>query len=395
MLTFTTALPAMLAEEPGNKSESEAHTDIRLTKELVYPQGATLPSMAFQFEAEYKGFMAHDGGSTDGGLIPAIAISNLTFDQTTLGQGVGGVNTAIKQSNNLLKDSSGNLLTFEKAGIYTYEIKETPSTVSLEEGENLDYDPNIYQLFIYTKNTPDSNKVEIEGGIVWIDNGPKVDPSPQVKPGETIITQEDNVQVEKANGFKFTNRYRKLAGGKDGIGLYVNNYVVGDYADLNKVFTFHITIKADRSSQGEEISLLRPDAPMLRNIRDEEKVTIGNQDHTFRLLLKHGETVQLKGAQVGTTVTVAEEDPSPYLVDIEPMVNGVKGNKTVNSQTFIWSGQLGEKRNQVDYTNHYDLGPATGIIIDNLPYLLLVALAVGGIVFFIVSRRNNKEDKEK
>ncbi len=379
MLMLSFAFTAM-AKPTG---DGELYDDVRVTKAFTFPEGATLPAdVTFKYAVEYKGFEAHDKGSTDGGTVPEINVSALTFTNE-MGKAEGGVVVAYKQSNNLLAG-----LKFEKAGIYEYHISERIDTVQPinPAGESMTYDNQVYKLKIFTKYNTITNEVIIDGGIVWKDNGEKVDPSPQKKPDETEVTEESNVEIQEANGFVFNNRYKKDAGFIDDkdTGLYVNKAVDGDYADLSKEFDFTITIKSDASTKGETITLEKADGTS-------ESAIIGDTDHVFsKVSLKNAQTVKLKGIQVGATVTVAETDPDPYKVKIKAIVNGVPETEKEDTN---WDGKLGEKNNQVDYTNIFESTAPMGIIINNLPYILLVAVALGGMALYFVSRRRKNENE--
>lgn len=397
VMMMTMSLSAM-AEETTSPT---LYKDVRVTKELIFPEGATLPAdTKFSFDVEFVDFTSHDGTVDAAADHPAISVDDLTFTGD-MGSAIAGegVKKAVKQSNNLLDG-----LTFEKAGIYTYHITEKTGTVTLGEKEAIDYNTESvthYVLRVYTKNAEDGKTIIIDGGTVEKPGEGKVDPSPGDKPGTEVTEEGSNALIEATNGFKFLNRYKKLAGSIDpgeepgtdpetdpgdpsdkDTGLHITKTVVGDYADLDKEFTFTLNIPENMASE--------VGAPFKLYAGSKAAVDV-NPGTAVTFTLKHGERAKLQGIQVGASFTVTESDYSPYTVSNTTMLNSVKGSA---SDSANGGGQLGEKRNKVDYTNTHGGIIPTGIIINNLPYILLVAVALAGIsLYFVSRRRRNSEDE--
>lgn len=68
-------------------------------------------------------------------------------------------------------------------------------------------------------------------------------------------------------------------------------------------------------------------------------------------------------------------------------------NKAVSETVAVQnSTTLGEGvNNKVDVTNTYKPVSPTGILISNLPFIIMILVAVGGIVLYVVSRRRRHD----
>lgn len=399
MLVVLTLVPFTgLAERPeGNIG---VKNDVRITKEFKAPEGVTLPNdVKFAFSVTKVGFIPWGVGEDQIdktqetiNSMPAISAADITFNAEDMAKGTTaeGIVTVNKQGNNLLAEVlAAN--SFPKAGIYRYEVKENQNTVAIGNGEEMNYDQGTYYLEVITSIDVETGEIITDGGIVWIDNGEKKDPSPQIKPGETIPTEEENVVVEKANDFVFKNRYKKDAGvDGDGNALTISKTITGDGADITKQFRFTLKIPANASTAGQTLTYTKYNEAGTVVGTADSPITLGDAGTAFTL--GQNEKIAVKGAQVGTSFTVTEEKDT-YMVSNITTINGIPTENTDDNTAATSTGKLGEKTNSVAYTNNLDKDIPTGIILNNLPYILLVAAALGGIVLFVASRRRDYSEE--
>jgi hypothetical protein len=54
----------------------------------------------------------------------------------------------------------------------------------------------------------------------------------------------------------------------------------------------------------------------------------------------------------------------------------------------VVDGTTNTKTNKVEFTNKRELTVQSGIVLDVMPYAIVMAIAVAGAVFFIVKKRN-------
>ena len=94
----------------------------------------------------------------------------------------------------------------------------------------------------------------------------------------------------------------------------------------------------------------------------------------------------------GTTITVKESAAKNYKGSAEITINGTKltsvAETSYNTElTAVRSQKLGQKQNIVDVTNTYNDVPVTGIIMNTLPYVLMIALCGVALIAFVGFKR--------
>lgn len=96
--------------------------------------------------------------------------------------------------------------------------------------------------------------------------------------------------------------------------------------------------------------------------------------------LKHGQTVTFTGLPIGAIFTVTETSYSGYVTTVD----GVTGNSKEIT--------LAETNNNIAFVNTKDVTIDTGILLDTLPYILILGVVAVGAVLLIKKRRNRDDD---
>ena len=104
-------------------------------------------------------------------------------------------------------------------------------------------------------------------------------------------------------------------------------------------------------------------------------------DYTFSL--KDGENIVIEGMPVGKKIVLAETNAEQYTVSF---------NDTVET-TRKYVNEKGLKENTtIKVTNHRNVSPDTGVFVDSLPYILIIACVAGVAALFLIRRRKKRED---
>ena len=157
--------------------------------------------------------------------------------------------------------------------------------------------------------------------------------------------------------------------------LTVTKTVTGKLGDTNKAFTFTIT-KADGASANIT------DTNIEISEADRAKVEWkGNGQFT----LKDGASIIFKNLPSGQYKVVeddyiGEKYETSYVVDSGTPENGQEATVTIGT---------GAKR--IDFTNHRNLEPDLGVLLDTLPYIVILAVVAGGVALLML-RKHRKED---
>ncbi|WP_371297467.1 Spy0128 family protein [Ruminococcus sp.] len=278
--------------------------------------------------------------------------------------------------------------TYQEAGKYEYTVKESDTVtpaVTNGDHEKMIMSQAEYTMDVYV--TDGKNGPEISNIVV---NKTKNDAG-QTATGKVDISNTDD------NDFKFTNTYVQEAGTgtdptnpdptyPDNGSLKVSKAVInanGTATTPDDEFVFTATFAFPKGT----------DANTLGGIKDAngKSVTLG-EGGTYTFKLKANANMKFTGVPVGTTISVKESAAKNYKGSAEITINGTKltsvAETSYNTElTAVKSQKLGQKQNTVDVTNTYNDVPVTGIIMNTLPYVLMIALCGVALIAFVGFKR--------
>lgn len=361
-MTMGLAMPAFASEtEETSKKVSEAYISKTYNTEVV--KGLTFKFTATQVTTgEGVNTTAHP-----------ITIPDIAFATPSIGS-----NKAVSKIN--FGDS------FTEVGEYVYEVKEEQQSdpvVAETDHEKLIMSKAEYTMHVYV--VEDNGKLKIDNIIV---NKKKDDKSTE------STGKVDNIGGDaNTNTFKFVNTYVQEAGtgtnptepGEDYTNfgsLNVSKRVVDAHTRTLQTFNFTASFVFPEGT----------DATTLKNGVKANGTDITTQlNGGYSFTLENGGNMKFTGLPVGTTITVKETATPNYEGSAVVTINGEDaGTITADgyNKDFSVSGKkLGQNKNAVDVTNTYNNVPTTGIIMNTLPYVLMVALCGVALVAFVASKR--------
>ena len=159
----------------------------------------------------------------------------------------------------------------------------------------------------------------------------------------------------------------------------------GTEEDNNKEFEF--TVKVDKAvgSNSEDTVFKYKKVDKDGGASGEQSVKYGEE---FKVKLKHNERIVFTDVILGSKVSVTENDSQ----GLTPSITSTffeKDNESSDDKTKV-AGYIGDQAggNFAEITNKKII--ITGVLIDNLPYIALVAVAGLGIFFFVKNRREEE-----
>lgn len=208
-----------------------------------------------------------------------------------------------------------------------------------------------------TKTTPDGTVYTFDG---WYTNQDCTE-------GSKFDFDEDTIKED-------TTFYAKYVPAS--ANLTVSKTVTGKLGDTNKAFTFTIT-KADGTAANIT------DTNIEISEADRAKVEWkGNGQFT----LKDGASITFKNLPSGE-YKIVEEDytgekyETSYVVDSGTSTDGQEATVTI-----------GTDAKQINFTNHRTLEPDLGVLLDTLPYIVILAVVAGGVALLMLRKRRKEDD---
>ena len=308
------------------------------------------------------------------------AVNTFTFSFTAVGSNTAAVadHPAIAEQSVTVGTQSGGhaygakamsavftLGSFTHAGEYVYTVKETTAaSTTTADGvtKTLTVDDTEYTVHVFVKNG--TNGLEFDGIIVETGAGEdteKVDPT---------YKDED----AKTTGFNFENSYKEDIADPTKAALTVTKSITGAYGDKSKTFPITVTLVIPSTATAADVELASSSAGTLNGL-------------TVTADLADGGAIIFSKLPAGTTFTVSEDQDDAYKSKITgfvatPDTDYVEGDREdIAGQTVVAAG------NEVSIENNREDVIPTGVLINNLPYVVLVLVAMMGVAYISLKKR--------
>ena len=209
-----------------------------------------------------------------------------------------------------------------------------------------------------TKTTPDGTVYTFDG---WYTNQDCTE-------GSKFDFDEDTIKED-------TTFYAKYVPAS--ANLTVSKTVTGKLGDTNKAFTFTIT-KADGTAANITDTNIE--------ISEADRAKVEWLDNG-KFTLKDGASIIFKNLPSGQ-YKVVEDDYSGEKYDTSWQI-GTDGEVYEKNSTATVT--IGTTEQTVHFTNHRTLEPDLGVLLDTLPYIVILAVVAGGVALLML-RKHRKED---
>lgn len=323
---------------------------------------------------------------------------SFTAEQVKTGTGIITTDAAVTmpeisftdtETGTISKRSQITFPTYPEAGKYEYTVTETQTAdpiVANSEHEKMIMSQAEYTMDVYV--TDGATGKEISNIVV---NKVK-DDAGQTDTGKVDIGNTDT------NKFNFTNTYVQEAGTgtkptdpdptyNENGSLKVSKAVVnanGTTTTPDAEFEFTATFAFPTGTNASTLGGIKA-------ANGDTVTSVEGGTYTFKL--KANENMKFTGVPVGTTITVKESAAKNYKGSAEITINGTKltpvAATSYNTELTAVNNneKLGQKQNTVAVTNTYNDVPVTGIIMNTLPYVLMIALCGVALIAFVGFKR--------
>lgn len=395
-------VPSLAANGTAIEGTEANPVTAAITKVLVMPEGTITPTARFEFEFAKKSF---NGSSATAELakMPNVNTTNtmdINFTSADTGSATGGIKEVPKESAELTAK-----IPFTEVGVYIYTIKEKSGTYTINNAfnETMDYSNAQYDITFWVREKADGSGVYVHAVAAIIkvkdtDDQGNVDTKVDPTPGGGSSDEYDYSQMT------FTNTYHYIKGGTDpdkpeNEALRISKVVSGDMAEKTRYFAFSVTVQKPATLTGTVLYRAYVVDASNTVVTSSNHVPAGDiqSDKGFDLTagtaktvnLKHNERIVFNAIHVGAKYSVTETGVPDYVPSVVVVENGGTPTTTpptgsIGQSLSIGAIMIGKDANSAAFTNTYKDVPITGVVIDNLPFILLIVSAIGGLVFFVV-----------
>lgn len=158
----------------------------------------------------------------------------------------------------------------------------------------------------------------------------------------------------------------------------VAKQVTGNFGDKKREFKFEITFT---DANGKALRLVQTDKAPTYSITSD--TTVGGEKLT--VLMKDKDEITVNNVPIGGTLVVTETEASGYQTSYKI---GETESKEGNVARYI----VPENGGTITFINHRNVSPDTGVLVDSLPYILIIACVAGVAALFLIRRRKKRED---
>lgn len=351
MLTVgATAAFATKTTESMIVADGNGVANFTLTKKLMVAEGTAPQKMTFGFTVSGR-----DADATKGAKAGTVGGEFTTQPSVTLektgNEQFSASTTAYSQdfSIDLVKLLGSN---YNKVGKYAYTISENDTKIP-----GITKDAHTYEMIVTVVNKKSTDLDDNTGYGYYVG-----------------MYDADGNKVPAV----FTNTYNSYS-------LEVEKTVKGSLGDLNENFTFTITLgKAAGKDNNYASAIVKSD----NSDNDGTWNWTADGQAQKTVTLKHGQAAIISNLPVGVTYTVTEkktnDDGTAWVYDTTGeavAINDVLPSITANNN-----------ENKVEIVNKHEGTPDMGVVLDNAPYIAMLAIvAIGGVALMLNKRRRDEE----
>ena len=254
-----------------------------------------------------------------------------------------------------------------------------------------------------------------KNGVKWVFDGWYPENEAGTGPNETAVisswpyTVKQN-ELTNYGGDRVVNFYAHYK--KATSNVTITKQVTGLLGDTNKEFTFNVSIT---QKNGADCSA-------------GVKARKGNTEVSLNsFTLKHNETVTLENVPIGATINVTEVTPGEHYNvsatghsdeqnggssvtftyvaaantatagnadDADLMLLSMDEDTAVDADAVALTDATDKTvpNNAITVTNHATLKPDTGVLLDTLPYIVILAVVAGGGILLMLRKRRKEDD---
>ena len=254
----------------------------------------------------------------------------------------------------------------EGPGKYCFEIKETSNGTP-----GVTYDNSTRYLVITVANNDNLNGYVYYAQLY----------DSNYAPATSIKDKATGTKVDGKDAFTNTYTANNVVISKD---------IKGSLSDLAAKFNFTVKLSyADGKTAGQYVGAKVTEYNgETQNVKNQVWAIDGTTEHSISL--GRNQSITLTNLPEGVTVTVVETDGGEYTVDKSQDTTGTLVNSTITATISKVDGALVDGK--IGFINTKEGTPDMGVVLDNAPYIAMLAIvAIGGVALMLNKRRRDEE----
>lgn len=254
-------------------------------------------------------------------------------------------------------------------------------------------------------NEKDGSKWVFDGWYPENDAGTGPDETAAITQWPYKVSEDELTNYGGDRVVNFYAHYKKATSN-----VTITKQVTGLLGDTNKDFTFNVSITQNGTA-----------CTGVTAKKNGENVSLND------IKLKHNETVTLENVPIGATITVTEVTPGAHYKvsateqsgerdgssdvtfkyvavantatasdtdEADLMLLSMDEDTAVDTDAVALADATDKKvpNNAITVTNHCGLIPDTGVLLDTLPYIVILAVVAGGVALLMLRKRRKEDD---
>lgn len=325
------------------------------------------PEETFYFQIDYVKAIKQDSN----GYAPYIGAHENVATKDVKFESMIGAKTDSKAFN--VTPAELNLNNPTGTGKYLYKITETVGTnaaVTYQQSE-------VYMVVTVAHELEADNKTIKENSWKYY-----------VTMYKTQSGAENATQTDKVNN---TDAFKNTYGDNNISELTLKKVVKGSFGDLGEDFTFEVKFT---KATGKTYSNILVDSKSADNVSivkkgTTEQVTELSYDETYVVTLMHNQWIKFNNVASDVEYTIVEnkKDNWQYTTSLQ---DGSNAAFTVAAMTA--AGTTKATASTDTFINEHEGTPDMGVVLDNAPYIAMLAIvAIGGVALMLNKRRRDEE----
>lgn len=343
-------------------------TPVSIYKKYEVKNGSA-PSETFEFTIAYNTMSDAEKEAT----VPSVNIPNgkktIAFEgPLATGEHVGHFTLTLSELG----------LVNPKVGKYVYTITENAGSTPA-----VSYDTSTLYLVVSVVHETDSTTHEIKNGYKY-----------------SVSLHKGTVNGEKTDAY-FVNTYGADNSLKN---LSLSKTVRGSFGDLNEDFTFQVKFynKENKNYAGAVVS----NGEGTYSIKDASNQPVAKGavlafDTPYTVTLRHHSSISFDNLPAGITYEISENGSDWHTVNGATVAMKDQYNVSLENNGKLTSneankpaaqGTIGTTDVTVGFINDHQGTPDMGVVLDNAPYIAMLAIvAIGGVALMLNKRRRDEE----